>query len=288
MNPDLKQGDPAATPYREIDVRPIATGFGAEIRGVTINDGVTTTQYEEIFRAFLDHQVLFFKEQAEIAPEKHIEFGRMFGDLHAHPAAPTMAGYPEIFEIHTHKDSKVANGEFWHSDVSCDEVPPLGTMLQLHILPSSGGDTLFADMYRAYESLPPDVWDKINGLTATHRSEHVYPGRYSDRGMSDDAIHCPSAVHPVVRTHPDTHRKALYVNRTFTTGINELPENEDAGLLAMLFDHAERPEFQIRFCWSRNDVAFWDNRCCLHFAVWDYWPEERKGRRVTIKGDRPR
>jgi len=275
------------TEYSTIDVRPYAPNLGAEIRGITIADGVSAAQLSEIRAAFLEHQVLFFKDQLEIPPDKHIEFGRMFGDLHAHPAAPAMPGFPEIFVIHAHKDSKIANGEFWHSDVSCDEEPPLGTMLQLHLLPPSGGDTLFSDMHGAYETLSKPMRQMLAGLTATHESRHVYPGRYSDRGQDDDKIDCPSAVHPVVRTHPDTGRKALYVNRTFTTRINELSATESRVILDMLFDHAESIDFQIRFRWSLNDMAFWDNRCCMHYAIWDYWPAERKGRRVTIRGDRP-
>ena len=273
--------------YFEIHIQPFTPNLGAEVRGVKLADGVTGKQFAEIRQAFLYYQVLFFKDQEEIPPERHIEFGRMFGDLHAHPAAPAMDGYPEIFEIYAHRESKIANGEFWHSDVSCDEIPPLGTMLQLHILPPSGGDTMFSDMYAAWETLSAPLQKMLAPLTATHESEHVYLGRYADRGQDDEEISCPSTVHPVVRTHPDTKRKALYVNRTFTTRINELSAEESRVLLEMLCDHCEQIEFQIRFRWSHNDMAFWDNRCCMHRAIWDYWPEERKGRRVTIKGDRP-
>lgn len=273
--------------YSQIDVRPYAPNLGAEIRGVTLADGVSTEQFDEILRAFLDHQVLFFKDQEEISAERHIEFARMFGELHIHPAAPGTDAFPEIFEIHAHRDSKVANGEFWHSDVSCDERPPLGTMLQLHLLPPSGGDTMFSDMYGAYDSLSPPIRKLLDGLTAEHQSQHIYPGRYNDRGQDDSNITCPSSVHPIVRTHPETRRKALYVNRTFTTKICELSEEESRVILDMLFNHAEHIDFQIRFRWSKNDMAFWDNRCCMHRAIWDYWPEERKGRRVTVQGDRP-
>ncbi len=273
--------------YSQIEVRPYAPNLGAEIRGVTLADGVSAEQFEEIRGAFLDHQVLFFKEQQEVPAQRHIDFGRMFGELHTHPAAPAMTGFPEIFEILANKDSKVANGEFWHSDVSCDEKPPLGTMLQLHVLPPSGGDTMFSDMYGAYESLSPPIRDLLDGMTATHQSEHVYPGRYTDRGQDDSRISCPSSVHPILRTHPDTKRKALFVNRTFTTRVNELSEDESRVILNMLFDHSEHIDFQIRFRWSKDDMAFWDNRCCMHRAIWDYWPAERKGRRVTIQGDRP-
>ena len=273
--------------YSLIDVRRYAPNLGAEVRGVTLADGVTNEQFAEIRHAFLDHQVLFFRDQEEIPPQRQVQFGGLFGELHAHPAAPTMDGFPEIFEIHAHRDSKIANGEFWHSDVSCDETPPLGTMLQLHILPPSGGDTMFSDMYGAYETLSNPLRNFLDGLTALHESAHIYPGRYSDRGRKDGEIECPSAVHPIVRTHPETNRRALFVNRTFTTRINELREEESREILNLLFDHAEHIDFQIRFRWSKNDLAFWDNRCCMHRAIWDYWPEERKGRRVTVRGDRP-
>ena len=270
------------------DVRRVSPVLGAEIRGLDLSKGLDAEQYSAVRQALLEHKVLFFKDQQEIPPDVQIAIGRMFGELHYHPAAPTMAGHPEVFEIHTTRDSGIANGEFWHSDVSCDGRPPLGTILQIHILPDTGGDTLFADMYRAYETLSESMQTLLGGLTATHGSEHVYRGRYADRGVHDEGRRYPEAVHPVVRVHPETQRRALYVNRTFTTRINELTEPESAALLEMLFTHSERIDFQIRFRWQKNDVAFWDNRCTLHHAIWDYWPHERKGRRVTIKGDRPR
>jgi taurine dioxygenase len=273
--------------YRHIEVTPFAPALGAEVRGIDLAAGLDDAAYAEVRRAFLDHQVLFFKEQREIPPSVQVDIGKLFGELHYHPAAPGMKGHPEIFEIHVHKDSKIANGEFWHSDVSCDEVPPLGTILQLHILPDIGGDTMFANMYAAYEALSEPMKSMLTGLTALHASEHVYRGRYSDRGVEDGGKVYPQAVHPVVRTHPETGRKALYVNRTFTTRINELAEAESRAVLELLWDHSEHVDFQIRFRWQQNDAAFWDNRCAMHRAIWDYWPRERKGRRVTIKGDRP-
>lgn len=276
-----------STETSKLRVRRVAPALGAEIRGVDLAGGLDAETYAEVRRALLEHQVLFFKEQREIAPDVQVAIGKRFGELHFHPAAPTMPGHPEIFEIHTHKDSKIANGEFWHSDVSCDEVPPLGTILQIHVLPEVGGDTLFASMYQAYETLSNPLKRMLAGLTATHASEHVYRGRYSDRGVDDRRRHYPQASHPVVRTHPETGRKALYVNRTFTTRINELEPSESDALLGFLFDHAEQIDFQVRFRWQRNDAAFWDNRCTMHHAIWDYWPHERRGRRVTIKGDRP-
>ncbi|MBH98177.1 MAG: taurine dioxygenase [Rhodospirillaceae bacterium] len=272
---------------KEFQVKPFSPALGAEITGINLANGLNSKTYHEIRKAFLKFQVLFFKDQTEIAAETQIKIGKLFGELHAHPAAPQMTGHPEIFEIHTQKNSKVANGEFWHSDVSCDEIPPLGTMLQIHILPESGGDTLFSNTYTAYDALSDSFKKTLSNLTALHESEHIYRGRYSDRGMEDEGKIYPQAIHPVVRTHPETGKKAIYVNRTFTTRINELTETESRAVLNYLFDHCEKIDFQIRFRWQKNDVAFWDNRCAMHRAVWDYWPEERKGRRVTIKGDRP-
>jgi len=276
-----------AKTFKHIVAKPFAPNLGAEITGVDLSQEISEAEFSEIEAAFLAYQVLFFKDQKEIPPQVHIDLGKRFGPLHSHPAAPTMAGYPEIFEIHATRHSKVANGEFWHSDVSCDEEPPLGTMLQIHILPPCGGDTMFSNMYAAYDALSDAMKTFLEGLSATHASEHIYRGRYADRGQKDSDIAFPSASHPVVRTHPQTGRKALFVNRTFTTQINELSEEESSAVLKMLFEHAESIQFQIRFRWSKNDMAFWDNRCCMHRAIWDYWPEERKGRRVTIKGDHP-
>ena len=274
--------------YELISVKRFAPNLGAEVTGIDLSENIDEDQFSEILDAFHEYQVLFFKNQREISPEMQVKFGKRFGDLHTHPAAPTMDGHPEVFEIHATKDSKIANGEFWHSDVSCDDTPPLGTMLQIHILPSCGGDTMFSNMYSAYDSLSGPLKKMLNQMTATHESEHIYKGRYSDRGRNDTEIDCPRAIHPVVRTHPQTGRKALFVNRTFTTRINELSTHESDNILEMLFQHAEHIDHQIRFRWSLNDMAFWDNRCCMHRAIWDYWPEERKGRRVTILGDRPR
>ena len=137
------------TIYKYFQISPFSPALGAEVRSIDLSQGLTEAQFTELHQAFLEHQVLFFREQQEISPEVQIEIGKKFGKLHSHPAAPNMEGYPEIFVIHTHRHSKIANGEFWHSDVSCDEEPPLGTMLQLHLLPSIGGDTLFANMYQA-------------------------------------------------------------------------------------------------------------------------------------------
>ncbi|MCZ6831298.1 MAG: taurine dioxygenase [Gammaproteobacteria bacterium] len=270
-----------------IEITPLSPAIGAEIRGVDLREPLSNRQFDEIHNAFAEHQVLFFRGQEELAPEAQVRFGRMFGDLHTHPAAPTHPDHPEIFVIHAHRDSKIANGNFWHTDVSCDEEPPLGTALQLHLLPSNGGDTLFASMYAAYEALSDLMKRILSSLTAMHESEHLYRGRYSDRGVDDASMEYPSAEHPVIRTHPVTGKQAIYVNSCFTTRIVGLERKESDALLEFLFQHCQRPEFQIRWRWQKNDMVFWDNRCVQHFAVWDYWPEERRGHRVTIQGEKP-
>ena len=270
-----------------IKIKPFCPNLGAVVTGIDLSEGITDNDFVTIKKAFLEYQVLFFQDQKEIAPKKQIEFGKMFGELHGHPAAPTMDGFPEIFEIHAHKNSKIANGEFWHSDVSCDLEPPLGTMLQLHILPESGGDTMFSNMNQAYEKLSGPFKQFLNSLKAVHESEHIYKGRYLDRGVNDKQIDYPRAIHPIVRTHPQTKKKSLFVNRTFTTKIDGVSDAESKSILNFLFNHCESLEFQIRYKWKLNDMVFWDNRCAMHRAIWDYWPMERKGRRVTIKGDKP-
>ncbi|MEE2774843.1 MAG: TauD/TfdA family dioxygenase [Pseudomonadota bacterium] len=268
-------------------VKPYCPNLGATVTGIDLSKDIDDQQLLQIKEAFLKYHVLFFQEQKEIKPELQIKLGQKFGKLHMHPAAPTMLDYPEIFEIHADKNSKIANGEFWHSDVSCDLEPPLGTMLQLQIVPQSGGDTMFANMNQAYERLSDHFKKFLTGLSARHESEHIYRGRYSDRGVDDTEIEYPKAIHPIIRTHPDTKQKSIFVNRTFTTQIEGLTKFESDRILEALFTHCEHIDFQIRYKWHLYDLVFWDNRCTMHRAIWDYWPMERKGRRVTIEGTAP-
>ncbi|MDB2388693.1 TauD/TfdA family dioxygenase, partial [Alphaproteobacteria bacterium] len=262
--------------------------LGAIITGIDLSNSISNTEIRIIKDAFHKFQVLFFQNQSEILPQNHIALGQYFGDLHIHPAAPKMKNYPEIFEINTDKNSKIANGaEDFHSDVSCDTEPPLGTMLQLHVLPECGGDTMFANMYLAYEALSKPMQVFLGGLKAFHESEHFYKGRYQNKNEVDINKEYPSAIHPIIRTHPETEKKAIYVNKFFTTRIEGLADQESKLILDYLFTHIEKTEFQIRYKWNKNDMAFWDNRCTIHKALWDYFPNERKGRRVTIKGSVP-
>ena len=271
--------------YKSIEVRRLTPSIGAEIFGVDLGGTIGNHQFEEIHDALLRHHVIFFRDQ-KMTPEQHKDFGRRFGKLHIHPASTSvLAEHPEILVIKADENSKRVAGEVWHSDVSCDPEPPMGSILYMHQPPANGGgDTMFANMYVAYEKLSDPMKEFLAGLTAVHDGEHVYRGRY---GMNDAGKTFPRAEHPVIRTHPETGRAALYVNRGFTTRIKELNRNESDALLDMLFDHAETPEFQCRFKWQAGSVAFWDNRCVQHHAMWDYHPLSRLAHRVTICGDRP-
>ena len=276
-------GESAA--YETIAVDKLTPIIGAEITGVDLSEPLPNRTQDEIHRALAENLVIFFRDQ-KISPQQHLAFGRLFGELHIHPAAPHEDGEPALMKIHADKDSPRANGEGWHSDVSCDTEPPMGSILYIRQTPPKGGDTLFASMYAAYESLSDRMKAYLDGLTAFHDGADVYRGLYANFGVADKPAY-PSAEHPVVRTHPVTGQKALYVNRGFTRRILGLPRDESDAILAYLYQHAENPLFQCRFRWSENAIAFWDNRCVQHRAMWDYWPHTRSGSRVTVQGDRP-
>ena len=273
--------------YETITVTPISPVIGAEISGIDLRQPLGNQAFAEIHRALLEHLVIFFRDQ-DIDWEQHKAFGRRFGALHIHPTAPAPEGHPEILVIHADENSKTIAGENWHSDVSCDAEPPMGSILHLHQVPSPGGDTMFANMYAAYDALSDAMKSLLDGLHARHESRHVHLGRLGNKGqMRDGADAYPESVHPVVRTHPETGRKALYVNENFTTRIEELKPAESRALLEFLYRHTETPEFHCRFHWRPKSIAYWDNRCAQHRALWDYFPQTRHGYRVTVAGTRP-
>ena len=276
--------------YRRIAVDPLTPAIGAEVSGADLREPLDDETFAEIRRALVDHGVIFFRDQP-IGHEQHLAFGRRFGPLHVHPAAPCIDGNPELMLIHTDASSTRQNGHDWHSDVSCDEEPPMGSVLHLHTVPPSGGDTLFSSMYAAWDALSAPMKALLSALEARHESAHLYDGD-DGGGIYGDATvkrrnEWPSAVHPVVRTHPETGRKALYVNAIFTRRILGVTGRESRALLDLLFEHVADPRFQCRFRWRKHSIAFWDNRCVQHHAMWDYYPETRTGARVTVAGDRP-
>ncbi|HKU99943.1 MAG TPA: TauD/TfdA family dioxygenase [Vineibacter sp.] len=270
--------------YQTIEVRKLNPVIGAEIGGVDLSRPLGNQQFQEIHDALAENLVIFFRDQ-QITPDQHKDFGRRFGKLHVHPASGrTVEGHPEILVIAADEKSKRVAGEEWHSDVSFEAEPPMGSILYLtEVPPTGGGDTLFASMYAAYDALSDRMKAHLEGLTAIHDSVHVFGGAYGDR--ADKVL--PRNEHPVIRTHPVTGRKALFVNRGFTTRIVGLPRPESAALLEYLYRHVETPEFHCRFHWRANSIAFWDNRCAQHHALFDYYPHRRYGHRVTVCGDRP-
>jgi len=272
--------------YATIQVKPVTPHLGAEISGVDLRQTLTNAQVNDLHTALNTHQVLFFRDQP-ITLDQQKALGRHFGDLHIHPNTPGPEGHPEILPIHADANSKRIAGEHWHSDVSCDPEPPLGSVLYLHTIPELGGDTLFASQTAAYDALSPAFKTFLEGLTATHSGDRSYRRTNRLLGIDDRNRVFPQAVHPVIRTHPGSGRKALFVNETFTMRINELSEEESDAVLRFLYAHATKPAFQVRFRWQPHSIAFWDNRAVQHIAMWDYFPQVRSGSRVTIKGDRP-
>ncbi len=267
-----------------LHVEPLSPVIGAEVSGLDLREPLDGRTLGLLNEALARHLVLFFRDQ-NLTLDQHKTLGHRFGDLHIHPAAPKNAEHPEVLVVHADGNATFVPGSLWHSDVSCDDEPPMGSILRMVDVPSSGGDTLFASMYAAYDGLSPRMQRLLSGLTAVHEGEQYYRDRYGS-GHLRDATH-PVAEHPVVRTHPVTGRQALYVNEGFTTRLRELPVAESDALLAFLFKHCADPAFQYRFHWEPHSIAFWDNRCTQHLAIWDYYPQVRNGYRVTIKGDRP-
>ena len=260
--------------------------LGAEVAGIDLSSGLDSNAVKDLRAALADRQVLFFRDQ-RLDYDSGKALGRVFGALHIHPNTPGPEGHPEILPIHADATSRRIAGERWHSDVSCDPVPPSVSILYLHTIPAVGGDTLFASQTAAYDALSPRLQTYLDGLTALHEGAPYYRASNAKEGIAEAGRVYPSAVHPVVRTDPATGRRALFVNRAFTTRINELPEAEGRAVLEFLFEHATRPEFQLRFRWQAHSVALWDNRVVQHLAIWDYFPLARSGFRITVKGAPP-
>lgn len=267
--------------YEAIEVRPVTRRIGAEIFGVDLDRPLSNREQSEIHDALMEHQVIFFRDQ-ELSHESHKRLGRAFGELVLHSGVDGLKDHPEIVAIHADENSTYVAGENWHSDLSEHEIPPMGSILHMHTLPDDGGDTLFASMYAAYDALSPAMKAFLDPLTAVHDSNHIYRELFPDVEKT-----YPRNVHPVIRTHPVTKRKCLFVNSSKTTRINELEKPESQAVLQFLFEHVKNPNFQVRFRWRKNSVAFWDNRCTQHFATWDYFPDTRSGFRVTIAGEKP-
>ncbi len=283
--------------FHRIRVRPIAGALGAEIEGVDLAQPLDEATVAEIRLALLDHLVIFLRDQ-ELTPEQLKRFGGHFGAFHTHAYVKGLDGHPEIMVVAKEGADRFNVGGEWHSDVTFEERPPLGSILYAKEVPDYGGDTLFANMYLAYETLSDAMKALLAPLVAVHGPEKVYGpnGMYarqeyreghSGTGVSPDASALATTEHPVVRTHPETRRKALYVNGPFTIRLKGFSDAESVPLLDFLCAHCARPDFTCRFTWRRGSVAFWDNRCTQHYALNDYPGRRRVMHRLTIAGDRP-
>ena len=273
--------------FNTIGVDSLTPHIGAEIDGVDLAQPLSNEQFSEIYQAWLDWKVLVFRDQ-HIDREQHKAFGRKFGTLHVHPMQHSYGGDPEILKIKTTKDSAYTAGNGWHTDVTCDEIPPLGSMLYMKEVPEvGGGDTLFANTHKAYEMLSDTMKEFLGTLTAVHDGALPYLGGYNVAPPEGQSY--PKNEHPVVTTHPETGEKILYVNSGFTAYIKGLQPWESKAILQALCDHIARtPSLTCRVTWEPNTLAFWDNRCTQHHAVWDYWPHTRSAERVSIVGrERP-
>jgi len=262
-------------PYSTITVTPMSPHIGAEITDIDLTKPLSEKQVAELHEAFVQYQVLFFREQ-KISHDDQIRFGSLFGELGQHVGGKTKSvktENPLINKFHYDETTTRIAGDIWHSDQSCAPIPPLGSILYNHTVPpDGGGDTMFASMYAAYEALSLRMKAYLGGLTATHDGVRVFgPGT-------------PCASHPVIVQHPISKKKLIFVNSSFTTKIDELPAKEGNRILQFLFEHIAQPEWICRFRWRAHSIAFWDNRCTQHYAIPDYWPNVRSGFRIQIEG----
>jgi taurine dioxygenase len=269
---------------------PLTPGIGAEISGLDLTKPLSQAMVTWVSEQLVKYKVIFFRDQA-LDTSQHVAFARQFGDLEVHPVNPK-DGFPEVLVLHNDADRPPLGTAFWHSDVTWRPEPSLGSILFAHKVPKVGGDTLFANMEAAYEGLDTKTQQLIEGREAIHafeplRRKLVLDGASPER-LAQYEAEFPDVTHPIVRTHPVTGRKSIYVNTLFTMGIKGMPTAEAKILLKKLFATATKPEYQCRFRWRKNSIAFWDNRAAQHYAAADYYPNERLMERVTIKGDRPR
>jgi taurine dioxygenase len=274
-----------------IQATSVARALGAVVEGVQLARELTQSEVDRLSELLVEHQVLFFRDQV-LTPQEQVRFAARFGTLHIHPIYPVLPELPEIMLIDTHPGF-LPDNDNWHTDVTFSQTPPLAGILAAKRLPRTGGDTLWSSNAAAYESLSEPMRRMLEGLTATHSVAKSFPAArwgndaaFKERYDRAVAKH-PPVVHPVVRTHPVTRRKGLFVNDGFTTHINELSAGESQALLAFLFAHSGRPELTVRWNWKVDDVAFWDNRATQHYAIADYLPERRTMHRATVNGDKP-
>ena len=269
----------------------IGQALGARVTGVDLRQPLELTTYEALRQGLLEHQVLFFREQL-LTPAQQRDAAALFGDLHIHPIYPKVDTQPEILILDTELND-LRDNALWHSDVSFIQTPPLGSLLSARQVPAQGGDTLWASCAAAYEALSAPLRTLLDGLTAIHDLTLSFPlerfGTTPEALAQWNAARAanPPVEHPVIRVHPETGRKGIFVSEAFTTRIVGLEPDESTALLHLLFKQVARPEFAVRWQWQEGDLALWDNRLTQHYACDDYRPQRRVMHRATILGDRP-
>ena len=275
--------------HAPIAVRPVSAAVGAEILGLDLAASLPAPTIEAIRRALSEHGVVFFRDQ-KLTPEQHVAFAQRFGAINVNRFFKTVDGHPMIAEVRKEPEQTGNIGGSWHTDHSYDQAPAMGSVLYAREVPETGGDTLFASMYAAYDALSDGLKQTLEGLQALHSSRHVfgvdaYAGRGDLKGryLNPEAA-TQDAVHPVVVRHPGSGRRALYVNAAFTVRIVGWTDEESRPLLQYLYHHASRPEFSYRFQWREGSIAFWDNRCTWHYALNDYHGQRRLMHRITVEG----
>jgi taurine dioxygenase len=271
------------------EVRPTSGALGAELLGIDLSEGLDADVLADIRQAFNDHGVIFFRDQ-RLTPEQHIAFAERFGPININRFFKAAPGYPQIAEVRKEPEQKSNIGGGWHTDHSYDQIPALGSILLAREVPPRGGDTMFASMGLAYETLSDGLKKTLRGLRAVHSSRHVFGAKSLQVSperqgrLVNPELATQDAVHPVVISHPETGRPTLYVNSNFTTRFEGWTEKESKPLLEFLYQHAARPEFQTRFRWEEGSIAFWDNRATWHYALNDYQGERRLMHRITVEG----
>lgn len=271
----------------ELNIRPATHALGAEIFDVDVAD-LSDADFDQIRRAFVDRGVIFLRDQ-KITPEQHIAFAERWGEINVNRFFQKVEGYPRIAEVRKEPGQTFNIGGSWHTDHSYDQIPAMGSILLAREVPPTGGDTLFASMYAAYDALSDGLKRTLGGLNGLHSSRHVFGNTSPTNTESDGRIGnaeaaTQDAVHPMVIEHPESGRKALYVNPGFTIGIEGWKPEESSPLLNFLYRHAARPEFTYRFQWKAGSIAFWDNRATWHYALNDYHGEMRLMHRITLDG----
>ncbi|KTR47465.1 taurine dioxygenase [Pantoea ananatis] len=275
----------------KLAIKPLGPFIGAQVGNLDVSRPLSDAQFEQLYHALLRHQVLFLREQA-ITPEQHRALAIRFGDLHIHPVYPHAEGVEEIVVLDTHQDNPPDNDN-WHTDVTFIQTPPAVALLASKVLPESGGDTLWTSGIAAYEALSAPFKTLLAELRAEHDFTKAFPEykhrktEEAHRQWQQAVAKNPPVYHPVIRTHPVSGKKALFVNEGFTTRIMDISQKESDALLGFLFAHVTRPEFQVRWRWQPNDLAIWDNRVTQHYANADYYPARRVMQRATVLGDRP-